>query len=265
MKKLILILCLLIPTYAHARAYETDLFWNDRCQTEHDDVEACYQSTIKNNIPKFNLYKRMSELIHRWKLKHDQGAWIECGKKIKNKTKSLQRARIINASEKVSDENYTLIPWTLVAIYANESVFDECALGPAPRKWAYKRGLVKKRRILSHYKQDVIKIITDKKAKRAFGRSGFDLGPCQLLSRFYRGSSLDMIDVSKGSLICAKEAVKRGLMHDVKQPQLLWPNGNPKSRRAKKYRRWVNSRLRRMGVTTAELFNDNLYYKTTPG
>jgi hypothetical protein len=247
---------------------ETNLFWNDKSETKHDDFEACYQTVLKPDSEKFELVQHMAKIIHKWKLKHDQDAWIECGHRIKNKTKSLNRAytyawEIVSASEAASTEQYTLIPWTLVALYANESVFDSCALGPAPRKWAYKKGLVKKRRILSHYKKDVIKIITDKNAKRAFGRSGFDLGPCQLLSRFYRGDPQDMMSVKQGSLICAKEAVLRGRMHDIKQPQLLWPNGNPKSKRAQKYRRWVNARLRRMGVTTAELFNDNLYYKKT--
>jgi len=147
-----------------------------------------------------------------------------------------------------------------LALYAKESVFDICALGPGPRKWAYKRGLVKRRPWLSHYRKEVVKIVTHKAARRIF-RRGVDLGPCQLLSRFYKGNMLDMMSsVQQGSMICAQEAYDRGYGQDIKQPQLLWSNGKPNSKRAKKYRQHVNSRLRRVGVTTFELFNDVLYY-----
>lgn len=245
---------------------QTDLFWNDKFETIHNDREACWETVIANNPEKLDLVKRIAAIIHKYKLWWDRGAWIECGKRIKNESKSRRRAfsyawHIVNESEKVSDENYTLIPWSLVALYAKESVFDVCALGPKPRRWAYRRGLVKKRYILSHYREDVEKIVEE--GKRVFKRTGVDLGPCQLLSKYYDGNPLDMMHVKRGSEICAKEAYTRGLRHNVKQPQLLWPNGRKDSKRAKKYRRHVNSRLRRHGVTTFELFNDNLWYKKT--
>jgi hypothetical protein len=238
--------------------------------TIHGDDEAHHKTLVTSQPEKFRLIERMADTIHKMKLKHDKGAWIECGKKIKSKTVSTERSwiyawSIVEASESISDEEFTLIPWSLAAIYANESWFDRCAMGPGPREWAYKRhrrglspSLKKKRNMLSHSEKQILSIITSKEAKRAFSFSGYDLGPCQLLTRFWEGNPFDMMTVYYGSYICAREARKRCVRYKVAQPQLFWPG-----RKSRWYQSRVNQRLRRNGISIKEQFDTELYYKTS--
>jgi hypothetical protein len=268
MKKFILILILLIgcATSAHAQCMsmipDLSTILEVRNQTKHNDHQAYIATIVDSNPQKFELIHRIATTIHKWKLKHDRGAWIECGKRIKNKTKSMERAwlyawSIVEASESVSDEQFTLIPWSLVAIYSNESVFDRCAMGPGPRGWAYKRRIVRKNRgMLSHSEKQVLKIINGMTKARVFRKTGYDIGPCQLLSRFYKGNSLDMMTVYKGSYICAREARERCVRYKVAQPQLFWPG-----RKSKWYQSRVNQRVRRMGIPIKEQFDSkSLWY-----
>lgn len=245
-----------------AVVYACDLVELSTDETLHNDDDAYVETFVNFNPEKFELIHKIAITIHKWKLKHDGDVWIECGKRIKNKTRSMKRAwlyawSIVDAAESVSDAQFTLIPWSLVAIYSNESVFDRCAMGPGPREWAYRRGIMKKKRtMLSHSERQILDVITSSAAKRAFSRSGFDLGPCQLLSRFYNGDPANMMSVYEGSKICAREARKRCVRHGIAQPQLFWPG-----RRSRWYQSRVNQRVRRMGISIAEQFDsESLYY-----
>jgi len=101
------ILAFCAPSYA-ARS-ESNLFWNEEYETLHDDCEAYHETVIASIPEKLKLVKRIAEVIHRYKIRHDRPhGWIECGKRIKNETQSLARAltyalHIFDSSEKVRD------------------------------------------------------------------------------------------------------------------------------------------------------------------
>jgi hypothetical protein len=111
----------------------------------------------------------------------------------------------------------------LVGTIANESAFDPCALGYYPRKWAIANGFLKPRRQgISYTKNEVLSVIDRRAAKGTFKKTGFDLGLCQLLTKFYKGPPEDLLTVSKGIEICASEMAARVAFYDTKRPWLYW-------------------------------------------
>jgi hypothetical protein len=127
---------------------------------------------------------KIADGLYRWKLKT---GWYDCG--IHTTDKSELQDKAITYAHLIVEvsRTYNVDPWGLVGVFANESRFDSCALGYYPRKKAYQLGILKqKKKSISHTKKEILAVLNHPKMKKAFSRTGVDIGLGQLLSRFYR-------------------------------------------------------------------------------
>ncbi len=149
-------------------------------------------------------------IVQNWVDKRNRGIWFECGiqyETLKEKEEAATRwaFHIVRAAE-VTDVN----PWGLAGTIANESNFDRCAVGYHPRKWAVKKNMLKKkRRTISYSADEVITAYRSIAARKRWHSTGWDAGPCQMLSRFYPGNIADMFTLLPGVDICAMEMKAR--------------------------------------------------------
>lgn len=121
--------------------------------------------------------------------------------------------------------------WPVLAVMYHESRFDFCALGLYPRKWAYKHKMLKRPKThISHTRDDVLRVVNNKWANKVFRRTAFDLGLCQILSKYY--TPIGLID--DGIHLCVVEMNRR-----YKKNKRPWRTWNPKAGYTQKLRRWV--------------------------
>jgi hypothetical protein len=143
-----------------------------------DDYDFPNQSEIRT-------IGQIADGLYKWKSK--AGGWYDCGIHTTDsydlKDKSIKYAMLIVEVSRT----YNVDPWGLVGVFANESRFDSCALGYYPRKKAYSLGILKKKkRSISHTREEILAVLNHPKMKKLFRRTGVDIGLGQLLSRFYR-------------------------------------------------------------------------------
>jgi hypothetical protein len=188
-------------------------------QTIHNDTQATGLplSTLR-------LVGRMSEgIVTNWVEKRNRGIWFECG---------LQYETCDDKKEAATRWAYHIIqsalshhvnPWGLAGTIANESNFDRCAIGYHPRKWAVRKQMLKrKRRTISYSAAEVIAVYRSIAAKRRWHQTGWDAGPCQLLSKYYPGDISDMFSLSRGVDICAIELHARDEMYRTHRGWRWW-------------------------------------------
>lgn len=158
------------------------------------------------------------------------GNWWVCGRHLSEAEEHETAMKIaysimVNLASLAPDMSIgmSISPWGIASTMANESGFDPCALGIHPGKWAYDTGLLIRRKLtISHSRQDVLDFISTGVAKEHFSKSGFDLGLCQVLSRFYPGEERDMLTISGGTRICVLEMVDRAVRYSTSRPWLYW-------------------------------------------
>ena len=140
----------------------------------------------------------------------------------------------------------TINPWGILGTMYNESGFDPCALGLNPRRLAYRKGLLTPRRATrSHTARKILFAIHSSELKKHFKTSGYDLGLCQILSRFHRETSFaDMLSVDTGIRICVLEMQARSRLHKTRVPWRYW-RGSETPWYHKKINRWI--RIMRKG------------------
>lgn len=148
----------------------------------------------------------------------------------------------------INCQRFGLNPWGVAGTIANESRFDPCALGKHPRIWGVTNNILKKSKNLSYSKKDVLRVIKNEKANVVFKKSGFDLGLCQVLSRFYQGDPEDMLGIDTGILICLEEMRNRAQYRKTDKPWLYWPGSKSPWYEAK-IKRWAY----KMGARKEEL------------
>lgn len=163
----------------------------------------------------------------------DRGIWFECGHKYTDtemNTAALEWAVAINASSNKTKE-YQLRNGTYVrvdlreafAIMQSESKLDRCAVGPHPRIFAYKHGILKrKKNTLSHSLDEIQKAVQDPRFKRRKA----DLGPGQIVE--YLGEMSwddikDYLSLSPGICKVFDEMAYRGKFYSTKTPSIYWP------------------------------------------
>jgi hypothetical protein len=149
--------------------------------------------------------------------------WFECG---------LQYASGEEKREAASRWAYHIIrsatsnqvnPWGLAGTIANESNFDRCAIGYHPRKWAVRKHMLKrKRRTISYSAEEIMAVYRSIAAKRRWRDTGWDAGPCQLLSKYYPGDIEDMFTLTRGIDICAMEMHARQEMYRSNRGWRWW-------------------------------------------
>lgn len=174
------------------------------------------------------------------KKKRDHGFWYACGSRLdesEQRETSLQIARqtVLNIKSLGADFD----PWGVVGTMFNESHFDPCAFGKNPRAAALEFGLFKReRRGFSHGRENILRAIVDPRMRKRFKVSGYDLGLCQILTRFYPKEVADMTTVDGGVRICVLEMQSRAQYNKTKTPWLYW-RGSKTPWYLSKIRRWV--------------------------
>ncbi len=144
---------------------------------------------------------------------------------------------------------YNLNPWAVAGLAFNESSFDLCALGLGPRFKAYETGLLKRRkRHITHTKEEVLKIVTNKSMIHFFKKSGFDLGGLQELTNYHPGQEPGFLLTWEGFRKQIHYLANRGRFHETKRPWRHWPGHDSE---------WKDVRVvgfaRRLGATKEDL------------
>lgn len=176
--------------------------------------------------------------------------WYVCGKKL-DKAEATKHSTAIayHVIKNMRDLGLNVSPWGIIGTMANESRFDHCALGLHPRKWGQRKGLLPKSKMtVSLRLADVRGFVSHPMATSRFSRSGFDLGLCQVLSKFYPGESDAMLTVDGGVRICVIEMQRRATVYGTDTPWLYW-RGSKTDWYQRKIRRWA----RRMGATSKDM------------
>lgn len=208
---------------------------------QHEEAEYLNAEKAKHTMLSSNdihLVGQLSDGIR--KLAGDN--WYVCGEKLSGLeaieySLMIANAIILNMRSTGLDVN----PFGIAATMYNESGFDHCAIGLHPRKWGQAHGMFpKKKRTISMDSDKVIAFINNPLAKKAFRKTGFDLGLCQILSRFYPDEESEMVTVGNGIRICVIEMASRAKMYKTNMPWLYW-RGKKTEWYRKKIRRWARS------------------------
>jgi hypothetical protein len=188
-------------------------------QTIHQDSKA-----TSLPIEDVRIVGRMSRgLVQSWVNLRNRGLWFECGIRYESEEEKEEAAtawafHIVHAARKRG-----INPWGLAGTIANESNFDRCAIGYHPRKWAVRKHMLKrKRRTISYSAEEIMAVYRSIAAKRRWRDTGWDAGPCQLLSKYYPGSIEDMFTLTRGIDICAMEMHSRQEMYRSNRGWRWW-------------------------------------------
>lgn len=184
----------------------------------------------------------LAEGMTRIKEKRDHGTWGYCGKTLSSeeqKEKALQIAYTLIVEMVSVGVSKKISPWGILGTMYNESGFDSCALGLFPRKWAYEEGLLVRRKTgISHSLKEILTVIRSKKARKKYTKTGFDLGLCQVLSRFHPKQEESQLSLEGGVRICVLEMHYRSRLNKTPVPWRYWP-GPETPWYHKKIDRWV--------------------------
>lgn len=182
----------------------------------------------------------------------DNGLWGFCGEQLDADAQidvsTTIAYHIVSNMQSIGADHIS--PWGVLATAYNESGFDACALGLGPRRWAYRKGLLKPRkRFVSHSSDEVLRVVKSPEARRQFAASGFDLGLCQVLTRFYRDEDeAEMLTIAGSTRICVLEMKARADRNKTAAPWLYW-RGSATPWYHGKIRRWA----KRMGAPRGEV------------
>jgi hypothetical protein len=182
----------------------------------------------------------VSGMLHI-KDKRDGGQWYMCGKKLDENEKIEVATQITSQLiMNMKSLGVDIDPWGIIGTMFNESHFDPCAFGKNPRRTAIEFGLLKKeRRGFSHSREKILRAIVDPRMRKKFSVSGYDLGLCQILTRFYPKDAADMTTINGGTRICVMEMQARAKTNKTKAPWLYW-QGSKRPAYQGKVNRWVN-------------------------
>jgi hypothetical protein len=216
------------------------------------DIDYAGQSLEKPTMPiDARLIGQLANGMRDIKARVDGGLWGFCGELLSDDEQvevstAIAYHLVVNMQSVGLDD---VSPWGIVATMYNESRLDACALGIGPREWAYRNGLLNTpRRFLSHTSSDVLKVVTNTKARQRFSTTGFDLGFGQVLTRFYPNQEEAALTIEGGVRIIVIEMQARARRNKTKTPWLFWPGSNTGWYRAK-IRRWA----RLMGAPKKEV------------
>lgn len=232
-------------------ALESETNSIDGCEDEGERVLSLNQAQVK-------LVGRLAKGMRAIIRKRDRGNWYFCGEPLDSvKQEEVSTAIAYHAvlnRQSVGLESVS--PWGIIATAYNESGLDACALGLFPRRWGYKKGLLVRRRdpntnvkMRSHTREEVLAFISTPQAKRRYSESGFDLGFCQVLSRFYRGQEEDALTTDKGMRMCVLEMQARSQKNKTTIPWLFWKGVSETNWYRDKIRRWAKM----MGASNREM------------
>jgi hypothetical protein len=225
----------------------------DPAETDFIDwPQSIHMEEERDTLPLSQLRRvgRMSEgILFNWVEKRNQGVWFECGLRYETKEEKKEAATLWAYQIIRSAQQHNINPWGLAGTIANESNFDRCAVGYHPRIWAQKKHMLKrKRRTISYSAEEVVAVYRSIAAKRRWRHTGWDVGPCQMLSKFYPGNIEDMFSLVPGIDICAMEMRARADMYRTDRGWRWWRGAETA---------WYDARVTRfarlMGATAEEI------------
>lgn len=219
----------------------------------NDEKDALYAIAENVPLPPENIlgeYESKEQVDVETIVDGIDGPLFVCGNELSTEESREHLLSIVaNLAASMDRHRLKVSPMGILSTMLNESRFDTCALGTHPRKWAQKNGLLRKNiRSISYTKGEILGVIDSPSAKRHFRKSGFDLGLCQVLSRFYDGDNSDMLDLSSSVDICVIEMKYRSELYRTKTPWLYW-----RGTRTDWYQRKIRRLAKRIGATRDEI------------
>ncbi len=225
------------------------------------------------NPPKFPqeeklwLIGRLAEGIRNWKLGRDH-VWYECGEKKWDTilTAETWAYHLVKAAWEASDASrhdagdFELNVWLFAATSAHESGFDRCALGLKPRKYAYRKGIIKYNKVhISHTRSEILNFCATIKGTGWFAKSGIDIGPFQELTAMHPRQLVKMMTIEPAVYWAAQRMRRIANRHNTERPwrwwrgpELAWYDGR------------VSAKARRIGATKAEIQKSKVKRRRKP-
>ena len=219
------------------------------------------------NEMQLKLIGRISEGILKVAKQKGGGSWWNCGSTYNEKdaeNSAMKWAyRIVYLSDKYSDDDVIINPWGIAGTAANESGFDQCALGPWPRKWGYEHKTIKRsKRSISHSFFEIKKTLLHPDGSTKWRTTGIDAAPLNELWRCkgeyckpkYNYGFLppihisDVFSIGKGFEYDIVQMRKRAIINRTDRPWAYWPG-----RYSKKYDNKVVRWARKIGARRDEI------------
>ena len=195
---------------------------------------------------------KLAKGIFKLKMKNHRGIWWECGERYETQEEiqeaALEWAKAINEAH--GNTEYKLrsgvrvrVPVKeAVGIMISESKFDRCAVGPHPRKFAYKKKILKRPpNNISHSLEEIRKVVEHP----AFRGRKADIGVGQIVKKLGKGHMewddvLPFLTVVPGVQKVFDEMAYRGEFYNTRYPSLHWP-GSQKHK-------WYRMKVLRLGI-----------------
>jgi len=244
---------------AHQEQVEEPYCWQEEPLADPLPVTEYVEPPTFPSKEQLRIIGRLAEGIYKVRTMKGNAPYWFCGEAYEGaEAKNLATTvawHVVKSADEASDDRRTLNVWGWAGTLLNEGGMDLCTLGMNPRKAAYRLGILKKRkRSLSHTKDEVLEAIRHEKMKDLF--STYDLGMAQTLDIHYRkwlkwegkyGSAEDLLEW-KGLYWQATYMHGLAINYDTDRPWLYWPG-----RRSpwKDYR--VVQHAKRLGATQEEI------------
>jgi hypothetical protein len=182
---------------------------------------------------------QLAKAIFKWKMSYDKGLWVECGKKYETsadiKSAAIEWAQAINAAHKTAHyklrngKKVQVSKQEAIGVMINESRFDRCAVGPNPRRFAYNKGILKRKNWhISHSLDELEKVFNHP----LFRYRKADLGGGQIVvnvGKLTWEEIQNYLSVVPGVQIVFDEMRRRGEMYSTKTPSDRWPGSQKHS------------------------------------
>jgi len=180
--------------------------------------------------------------------------WYECGKKY-DRSKALKAAdnwahAIITACKKHFSKDIKTKVWGVAGTIYNESNFDRCALGKYPRRFAERLGYLRHtKKTLSRPRPDIERYFNSGIWRSRFHRTGMDVGPLQVLTRFTSDTPISQLMTLHPGLYVQVEHMSEREHRCPGNPWACWPG-----KYSTRYDRAIKKKALRLGAKVAELW-----------
>lgn len=186
-------------------------------------------------------WEELARYIYRYKSRHDGGIWNICGHGLSKE--EMREAALVYSRELLIAHHTTTylirrggmryevkVPLKgVLGTMMSESRLDYCAIGPNPRKWAYKHGLLEKnpegqRGTPSYSREEVLAVLNHPKWRKRLA----DLGLGQMVwgrskKAIYKGEPEDLLSLRPGIKKVFEEMADRGQRKNSRRPWEYWP------------------------------------------
>ena len=189
-------------------------------------------------------WEALAHYLYQFKTKSDHGIWNICGKRLNDQ--EMKAAAYAYSRELLKAHHttfYTIkrgrvkhkvkVPLQgVVGVMISESRLDYCAIGPHPRKWAYKHKLLKPNPkgtgTPSFTQEEILKVLNHPTWRKRLA----DLGPGQMVwgrnaKAIFKGEPEELLSLSPGIKHVFEEMADRGHRKNSVRPWIYWPGERP--------------------------------------